>query len=379
MHIAIFIDQMARVGGSERVAANLCQAWSEDGAKVTLITLNPGTEGIVIPSEIVRRSLSSKPKRSGLTGLFDSVINGFRLGRAMREAKPDMVVAISTVASLQLAFARCAPGTIKFGSEHGYMRHYRQPSYIMLARRLLYPSLDAVVCPALRSAQAIAEDCPGTKALAVPNPLTLPLPASGPAISTDQFIKPSRRYFCTSARLDPLKRIDQLIEAFALVNEKLLDWDLIILGDGPLRIELESKVKALELGARVLFVGWVGNPAQWYERTDIFVFSSHSEGFGMVLAEAMAYGLPCITYDCDAGPADIVRDGIDGVVVPLGDIPALANQMRCLALDSGRRAEFSQRARDVIDRFGNEAVLGRWQELIRSAKLLQGGQVNRTR
>lgn len=368
MHVAIFIDQMTRVGGSERVAANLCVAWSEAGNQVTLVTLSPGSEGIAMPSGILRRSLSSEPKRSGLAGLFDSLVNGFRLGRVLREIKPDAVIAISTVASLQLAFSRCAPETVKIGSEHGYMRHYRQPVYVMFARRWLFPRLDAVVCPAAKSAQAIAEDCPGTKASAIANPLSLPLPASGPAIATDRFLKTGRRYFCTSARLEPLKRIDQLLEAFASICDQLLDWDLVILGDGPLRTVLESQVNALGLGARIHFSGWVGNPAEWYERTDLFVFSSHSEGFGMVLAEAMAYGLPCVAYDCDAGPADIVRDGVDGAVVPVGDVTALADRMRALALDHSQRVEFSQRAREVLMRFGNKAVLERWHELISSAK-----------
>jgi glycosyltransferase involved in cell wall biosynthesis len=248
------------------------------------------------------------------------------------------------------------------------MRHYRQPVYVMFARRWLFPRLDAVVCPAAKSAQAIAEDCPGTKASAIANPLSLPLPASGPAIATDRFLKAGRRYFCTSARLEPLKRIDQLLEAFASICDQLPDWDLVILGDGPLRTVLESQVNALGLGARIHFSGLVGNPAEWYERTDLFVFSSHSEGFGMVLAEAMAYGMPCVTYDCDAGPADIVRDGVDGAVVPVGDVTALADRMRALALDHGRRSEYSQRAREVLMRFGNKAVLEQWHELIRSAK-----------
>jgi glycosyltransferase involved in cell wall biosynthesis len=376
MHIGIFINQMTKVGGSERVAANLCQAWSEAGDRVTLVTLSPCQEGISLPPDIDRRSLSPRPKRSGLAGLVDSMMNGFRLGRVLREIKPDAVIAISTVASLQLAFARCAPGMVKIGTEHGYMRHYRQPYYVMSARRLLFPRLDAVVCPASKSAKAIAEDCPGTKAVAIANPLSWPLPASGHSVPTERLLKPGRRYFCTSARFEPLKRIDQLIEAFGLIQEQLLDWDLVILGDGQLRTSLEAQVSKSGLGARVHFAGWVGNPAEWYERTDLFVFSSHSEGFGMVLAEAMAYGLPCVTYDCDAGPADIVRDGIDGAVVPTGDVRALSKQMHALALDHVRRAEYSRRAREVRTRFGNTSVRRQWQDLIRAARSLSGARSN---
>lgn len=368
MHIAIFIDQMTKIGGSERVAANLCSAWFETGAQVTLVTISPGPVGIVMPEGIRRKSLHSRPKRSGLIGLSDSVMNGLRLGRFLRAAKPDAVVAISTVASFQLAFAHCDPGTVKIGSEHSYMRHYRLPAYVMLARRWLFPRLDAVVCPASKSAQAVAEDCPGTMTSAIPNPLSLPLSASGPAVPTKRFLKVGRRHFCTSARFEPLKRIDQLIEAFASLAHRLPDWDLVILGDGPLRVALESQVSTLGLGARVHFPGWVGNPAQWYEETDLFVLSSHSEGFGMVLSEAMAHGLSCISFDCDAGPSDIIRDGVDGDLVPVGDVAALAERMAALAADSALRAERSRRAREVVNRFSNAAIVALWREAFRAAK-----------
>lgn len=364
MHVLVFIDQMSRVGGSERVVSNLCRAWADAGERVTLVTLSHDETGIELPPAVVRRHLTATAKRSGWPGFFDSVLNGFRLGRLVRELKPDVALAVSTVASLQLAFARCASGTLRFGSEHGFARHLGLPWHVRLARRLLYPRLDAVICPALASARALAEDCPGTRTAAVPNPLVMPLPGSGPGLPCVGLLRPGRRRFLTSARFEPLKRLDQLLEAFASVRNQLPDWDLVLLGDGPLRQDFAARVRALGMEDRVIFPGMVGNPAEWYEACDLFVFSSHSEGFGMVLAEAMAHGLPCVSFDCDAGPADIIREGVDGFLVPTGDVAALAERLRSLALDDARRAAFACRAREAAERFGPSVVLARWRRLV---------------
>ncbi|MGA0133218.1 MAG: glycosyltransferase family 4 protein [Opitutales bacterium] len=373
MHIAIFIDQMSRVGGSERVVSNLCRAWAEAGDRVTLITLGPDREGVAIPAAVERRSLSVRVKRGGLMGLLDSLLNGFRLGRLLRELQPDAALAVSTVASLQLAFARCADGLVKIGSEHGYARHYRLPFHVSLARRLLYPRLDLLVCPAEKSARAVAEDCPGTVVRAIPNPLVLPVPPSGRAVDPASILRSGRRHFCTSARFEPLKRIDELLEAFAIVAPVAPEWDLVILGDGPLRGALHAQVDALGLADRVRMPGMVGNPADWYAACDLFVFSSHSEGFGMVLAEAMAHGLPCVSYDCDAGPADIVRDGVDGDLVPVGDVRALAARMSVLAADDALRVRRSRLAREAGARYSPGAVLALWREAIRSVLTMHEG------
>ena len=111
------------------------------------------------------------------------------------------------------------------------------------------------------------------------------------------------------------KQFDLLIKAFLKLKEKHLDWDLVILGNGEERDNLNHMTRNFGITDRVHFPGSVGNISEWYERADLFVLSSIVEGFPNVLLEALTYGLPCISFDCNTGPRDIIQDGFNGILV----------------------------------------------------------------
>jgi glycosyltransferase involved in cell wall biosynthesis len=144
------------------------------------------------------------------------------------------------------------------------------------------------------------------------------------------------------------------------------DWGLVILGEGPERAALESCVRALGLERRVLLPGQAGNMHDWYKRASLFVLSSLFEGFPVVLLEAMAAGVPVVSFDCAAGPREIIRHGVDGVLVPVGDETALAKSMRALMNDARLRAEMAGHAIAVRERFSEERVLALWDEAFKA-------------
>ena len=138
-------------------------------------------------------------------------------------------------------------------------------------------------------------------------------------------IAPGKRRFITVSRLVPVKNITLQLEAFADLDNTL-DWSLAIVGDGPERDVLERKVKELELEARVSFLGWCDSKEleRVYGGADCLLLTSNSEGWGMVVIEAGSYGVPTIMTDVGLA-GEVVKDGENGIVIPVGDVSALRN------------------------------------------------------
>jgi glycosyltransferase involved in cell wall biosynthesis len=117
---------------------------------------------------------------------------------------------------------------------------------------------------------------------------------------------------------------------------------------------------------RTIFGGEVGNIGDWYESADVFVLSSRREGFPMVLVEAMANGLPAVSFDCDTGPRDIIRHEVDGLLVPPQDTVKLAEAMARVMGDAALRKRMAARAIEVRDRFSMARIGAMWDDLFRS-------------
>jgi glycosyltransferase involved in cell wall biosynthesis len=174
-----------------------------------------------------------------------------------------------------------------------------------------------------------------------------------------------RKRLLAVGRLHPVKGFDTLIESFAMLSNYFPDWDLVILGEGEQRAPLEARIEELELQERIQLPGRVGNMADWYEQSDLYVLSSRMEGLSNSLLEAMASGLTAVAFDCDTGPREIIRANIDGVLVrPIEDVEALAAHLSDLMSNDDKRQRLARRATDVRDRFSSARVLALWQQVL---------------
>jgi glycosyltransferase involved in cell wall biosynthesis len=165
-------------------------------------------------------------------------------------------------------------------------------------------------------------------------------------------------------RLGVEKGFDLLIRAFAGIAGEHPRWRLTILGEGEERGALVAEIERSGLAGRVDLPGREADAAGVLRRSDLFVLSSRYEGFPNALCEAMACGLPVIAFDCHSGPAEIIRDGVDGVLVPAGNIDALSTAMARLIVDPEGRRRMGARATEVSDRFSVERIGSLWERIL---------------
>ncbi len=164
----------------------------------------------------------------------------------------------------------------------------------------------------------------------------------------------------TAGRLVPVKDHASLLAAFALLRAHR-PARLVIFGEGPLEGELRAEARRLGIADAILFPGYVNDPAACYRKADLFILSSTSEGFGNVLIEAMAHGVPIVSTDAPHGPREILADGKYGFLVPVGDPAALAAAME-QALDAPLPASLLQgRAAD----FDIDLIADQYEALLR--------------
>jgi len=134
------------------------------------------------------------------------------------------------------------------------------------------------------------------------------------------------KYIVALGRLVEQKDYPTLIDAFEVVSEKF-DVKLIILGKGKLEKELKELVKRKGLEDSVIFLGFQANPYKFLNMADVFVLSSKWEGFGHVIAEAMAVGVPVVSTNCKSGPSEILKNGKYGELVDVGNHKAMADKI----------------------------------------------------
>lgn len=162
------------------------------------------------------------------------------------------------------------------------------------------------------------------------------------------------------------KGYDLLLQSWQLVHEKFPDWQLEIYGRIAPEFHLDSIAKDLGISDTVFFYPPEKNILSKYLDSSIYVMSSRFEGFGMVLIEAMACGVPCVSFDCNYGPSDIIADGTDGLVVANGNCPALADGLIKLISDDALRISMGQRAKNNVKRYLPETIVEEWDKLFKT-------------
>jgi glycosyltransferase involved in cell wall biosynthesis len=175
--------------------------------------------------------------------------------------------------------------------------------------------------------------------------------------------RPQGPLLVACGRLTEQKGFPYLLDAFAMIRREVPDAVLWILGEGPDREALEQQIENLSLGDSVRLLGFRDNPYSYMASADLFVLSSVFEGFGNVVAEALACGTAVVSTDCPYGPSEIITDGVSGLLVPPRDPQALAAAIVRVLREPGLRSTLAKRGQQRSRDFSAETIAAQYAEV----------------
>jgi glycosyltransferase involved in cell wall biosynthesis len=373
-----------RGGGAERVVSNMANYWASRGWSVTVLTVSHGHEPpyYQLDPQVVHRdmmfyrnALHPVPNAGLLMALkeiFDdcspaerrTLIPELSLISALRHAiidtRPQCVISFINLTNVRVLLATRGLGLPVIVSERVDPHQDPLPEGATLLRRRLYPMAQYLVAQTVEAADYFAAQV-GDRRRAIPNPVLQPeLPDPG----NDASAQKVGRILVGMGRLAEQKGFALLLSAFSMVADKHPSWSLQIWGEGPQREALERLSRELNLSGRVSLPGFTRRPFEALSRADLFAMSSLAEGFPNALCEAMACGLPVVSFNCSSGIREIIRDGVDGLIVRAADPTALASALDGLMANEGERRRLAVKAVEVTKRFGLEETMSRWERLV---------------
>jgi glycosyltransferase involved in cell wall biosynthesis len=359
VRIAIIVPGLS-AGGTEHVVNLVANHWRAAGNVVTIITFEAPDTVPYYPfhPDIAIVRLGVPPgKLSRWTSTLAVSRRIWRLRSAIRRARPDFVLSFLTrtnvmtlLASLGMSVPivvseRNNPAIQPFGRIWRWLRSHLYPRAFGLVT-MTQGALDYFP-PAMRR-----------RGWVIANAVDLPC---------SWVNRRGGNTLAAVGRLTHQKGFDLLLPAFARIAEKHPDWRLVIWGEGRDRKALETQRDALGLQGRVEMPGVTPRPGQWIETADVFVLPSRYEGWGIVLLEAMAAGLPVVSYECEWGPATMVTNGHDGMLVPCENVGALASALDTMLGSAALRETLGANAAVSAQNYSPERILGLWDDVVFSA------------
>lgn len=354
--IALFINSLQK-GGSERVMVNLAEYFHRNGYEVLLVTQYKKETEYEISPEIKR--VYSEPEESALQGgrIHNFKVRFCTLRGIWKRFKPDVVLSFLGKNNL-MAILTTAFLSVKVAvSVRGEPTMEYEGAKLQTLTKFLFGFADGVILQT-KMAMNFFPKRVRKKAVILPNPLN-------PLFLRKPFEGQKENIIAAAGRLDENKNHGMLIRAFALIAEEFPQMQLVIYGEGESREKLEQLVKEKGLEEKVSLPGNVSDVAGHIEKVRIFTLTSNTEGMPNSIIEAMCLGLPVISTDCPCGgPAELIKNGENGLLVPVGDEKALAQAFRKILRSPELEKKLSENAVLIQKTMEPEKVCNMWEKYL---------------
>ncbi|EJB8349320.1 glycosyltransferase family 4 protein [Vibrio cholerae] len=355
--VCFFVGDINNSGGTERVSSVIANELQMRGYQVHVLSLQCGDKPFFELAEGIKVSqIFTTVGR----GMLRWPVAFFKLRHYLKLHKIDVLVDVESMLVLY-----SLPALIGSEIRHICWEHFNYnvdlgKSSRRLARKLAARFADDVVTLTERDKELwLTNTACNVNIIAIPNPVTIELPTK---ISSHK-----DKLLLAVGRLTYQKGFDLLLQAWAQVAPLNLDWRLRIVGDGEDKAMLEQLRSELNLESSTELVPKTDNIAAHYQEAAFFVMSSRFEGFGLVLVEAQAFGIPVVTFDCDIGPAEIIQHGETGWLCTPNDIQLLSQAIQNAILikqDTETYQKLSHNSVQNAQRFAVSKITEQWVELL---------------
>lgn len=342
-------------GGAERQIILLSNQLALRGHEVTLCVLNENNSPYPISDNVKVMDLSDKEG----TGRLRLLRRFLSFQKAVKSVRPDVIVNYNLQSAyFCLGIPKRAKGKVVY-SERGDPYDKEYSGLLGKIRDLTVVRMDGLVFQS-EGARDFFPEKVKQKSIVIHNSVTVP---------QDKYPIPKIREkrIVNVGRLHPQKNQKLLIDAFEKIAAEFPDYTVDIYGDGRLHDELQQQIDRLNLRDRVNINASRKDIFDCIHKASLFVLTSDFEGMPNALLEAMALGLPCISTDCRPGGArTLIKQGVNGYIVPCGDVDALAHLIRQMLSEPWKRESIAKEARNVAITHSNKGVFCKWDNFLRS-------------
>lgn len=361
MKIILYAPSINTGGGTERVLVNLANELTLRGYIIEILTQNIGNNKIydLNKSIIVKRILYDiffqRFNHLLLGRILNKLIGGLILQyslNAQNIANTKAIISFSNSITINLYKTKYKVKIIAF--EHWPYWKAKKNTKLLKKINKIYPKLKKVIV--LTEEDKKNYQILGCNVSVIPNAYSY-FPDFQSNLTTHNVL--------SIGHFNDQKRRDLLVKSWKLVNDKHPDWTLTIIGDGSLKFECIQLIYKLNLQNSIKIVDPNKNINNYYIQSSIFVLSSEFEALPLVLMEAKTFGIPCISFDVETGPKEVIRDGIDGFLVPFLDINGFSEKICLLIEDLELRKKMGVSGRnDSKIKYDPFYVYKKWDNLL---------------
>lgn len=338
----VFILPSFSAGGLERVASTLINYFAgKDTMHIAVITFSSDEIFYPLPDNVNIYRPDFNYKKYGRLRFTSKLF--FFLRKQLKVLQPNYIVSFSgrynsfnLIASLGITAKVFISDRSNPEISYGY--------WLDKLNLIMYRRAYGIIAQTKKAAEVHIKRIHHKNIRIIGNPIHIPVPSI--------YIK--ENIILNVGRFIGTKHQDKLIKYFNEINDA--HWKLLFLGDGKYFDKCLQLANNSKLRTQIELSGVVKNVNDYYSKAAIFAFTSSSEGFPNALAEAMAHGCACISYDCIAGPADLIDDGVNGFLIPEGNEKLYIERLQLLMEDADLRKRFGLAAREKMKQFNADKI-----------------------